>query len=194
MLRLKPTLARRPSCIFLLLYFFSSFLRKVFHLHDPKPAGKLFAKDVARGVRPGKNKGTDFRGYDFPEGAFPTSGREVGRGPNEWSEPGPSVSAFLLTARPPCIGTDNTSTLEERGFFPKAPGGDGEALVHAWSCHRRVIRGRFLLSPTPSKRLRWFSLLLSDIWTLTGAYSLPGTSGDRGTFRSCLLPSEGREN
>ena len=51
---------------------------QVFHIHDPRPADKLFVKEARRGVSPGrKGKGKDFRGYDFPEGDFPASGKAV---------------------------------------------------------------------------------------------------------------------
>lgn len=52
---------------------------KVFHIHDPRPADKLFAKVARRGVSAGGGggKGKDFRGYDFPEGNFPSEGTPV---------------------------------------------------------------------------------------------------------------------
>ncbi|CAM9830412.1 unnamed protein product, partial [Hapterophycus canaliculatus] len=50
----------------------------VFHIHDPRPADKLFAKVARRGVSAGREgRGKDFRGYDFPEGDFPADGRLV---------------------------------------------------------------------------------------------------------------------
>ncbi|CAM9841265.1 unnamed protein product [Pylaiella littoralis] len=57
-------------------------VKEVFHIHDPRPADKLFKKVSRRGVTAGRStrrsaKGQDFRVYDFPEGDFPTSGTEV---------------------------------------------------------------------------------------------------------------------
>ncbi|CAN0178789.1 unnamed protein product [Scytosiphon promiscuus] len=55
-----------------------SLVKEVFHIHDPRPADKLFAKVARRGVSAGRGgKGKDFRGYDFPEGDFPADGRLV---------------------------------------------------------------------------------------------------------------------
>lgn len=51
----------------------------MFHFHDPNPPDKLFVKEAAQNVRPGAGRGKDFRGYAFPEGAFPSSGQEVGK-------------------------------------------------------------------------------------------------------------------
>lgn len=51
---------------------------QVFHIHDPRPAETLFAKEARRGVSAGRaGKGKDFRGYDFPEGDFPSGGSAV---------------------------------------------------------------------------------------------------------------------
>ncbi|CAN0436454.1 unnamed protein product, partial [Ectocarpus sp. 12 AP-2014] len=54
-------------------------VKEVFHIHDPRPGDKLFAKVARRGVSAGGGggRGKDFRGYDFPEGDFPSGGTAV---------------------------------------------------------------------------------------------------------------------
>ncbi|CAB1107672.1 unnamed protein product [Ectocarpus sp. CCAP 1310/34] len=54
-------------------------VKEVFHIHDPRPGDKLFAKVARRGVSAGGGGGSgkDFRGYDFPEGDFPSEGTAV---------------------------------------------------------------------------------------------------------------------
>ncbi|CAN0219587.1 unnamed protein product, partial [Ectocarpus sp. 4 AP-2014] len=54
-------------------------VKEVFHIHDPRPGDKLFAKVARRGVSAGGGggRGKDFRGYDFPEGDFPSEGTVV---------------------------------------------------------------------------------------------------------------------
>ncbi|CBN75253.1 expressed unknown protein [Ectocarpus siliculosus] len=54
-------------------------VKEVFHIHDPRPGDKLFAKVARRGVSAGGGggRGKDFRGYDFPEGDFPSEGTAV---------------------------------------------------------------------------------------------------------------------
>lgn len=55
-------------------------LTQVFHLHDPRPATELFAMQAARAVYSGRSgRSSNFRGYDFPEGAFPKEGQKVRR-------------------------------------------------------------------------------------------------------------------
>eukprot|EP00752_Nemacystus_decipiens_P005858 g5292.t1 len=54
-------------------------VKKVFHIHDPRPADQLFAKSARKTVtsRGSVGKGKDFRDYDFPEGDFPVDGAAV---------------------------------------------------------------------------------------------------------------------